>query len=78
MKQIAISEAKTGPSYTQLEARKLSCARLLEGHPSVEMGARFKFNRLTLQVPTDYNVGFNYCDKPQPHSSKNTEEKSRP
>jgi nitrogen fixation protein NifB len=63
MKQIAISEAKVDPSYAQVEARKLSCARLLEDHPSLEMGARFKFNRLTLQVPTDYNVGFNYCDK---------------
>jgi nitrogen fixation protein NifB len=63
MKQIATTEAKTGPSYAQLEARKLSCARLLEDHPSLEMGVRFKFNRLTLQVPTDYNVGFNYCDK---------------
>src|SRR5512133_1025170 len=63
MKQIAISEAKTCPSYTQLEAPKLSCARLLEDHPSPGTGARFKFNRLTLQVPSDYNVGFNYCDK---------------
>lgn len=62
MKQIAINEAKT-PSYTQIEARKLSCARLLEDQPSLEMGARFKFNRLNLNVATDYNVGFNYCDK---------------
>jgi nitrogen fixation protein NifB len=63
MTQIAISGAKTCPSYAQLEARKLSCARLLEDHPSPWTGARFKFNRLTLQVPSDHNVGFNYCDK---------------
>jgi nitrogen fixation protein NifB len=63
MKQIAISEAKVDPSYAQVEARKLSCARLLEDHPSLEMGTRFKFNRLNLNVATDYNVGFNYCDK---------------
>ena len=35
MKQIAISEAKVDPSYAQVEARKLSCARLLEDHPSL-------------------------------------------
>ncbi|HSV49174.1 MAG TPA: radical SAM protein [Candidatus Acidoferrales bacterium] len=74
MKQIAISEETSSPSFSQLEARKLSCARLLEQHPSPTGTARFKFNKLTLHVASDYNVGFNYCDPKNVDKASSTQE----
>jgi len=74
MKQTAIIETKRVPTYAQIEARKLSCARLLEGTPSPKSGVHFKFNKLTLNVPSAHNVGFNYCDHKIPPTVSGTKE----
>lgn len=74
MRQTAIIEAKPIPSYAQIEARKLSCARLLEEKPSAETGVRFKFDKLTLNVESDHNVGFNYCDHRNPTTVSSTKD----
>jgi len=43
------------------EIRKASCARMLHDTPR-SGGARMKFGKVTLYLPTCSNVGNNYCD----------------
>jgi len=76
MEQIAICEEsieKSGPtlSLTKTEARKKSCARMLQDHPTSSSGARLRFNRIELSVASRSNVGCNYCDT-KTQNSKDT------
>ncbi len=48
-------------SYAQTEARKKSCARMIEEHPCYGSGAHFKFGRVHLPVVSGCNIGCNYC-----------------
>ena len=49
-------------SLTKTEARKKSCARMLQEHPASGSGVRLRFNRLELSVASRSNVGCKYCD----------------
>ncbi len=77
MEQIAVAEKesieKSGStlSLTKTEARKKSCARMLQNHPASSSGARLRFNRIELSVASRSNVGCNYCDT-KTQNSKDT------
>jgi nitrogen fixation protein NifB len=67
MEQIAICEEsieKSGStlSLTKAEARKKSCARMLQEHQVSSCGVRLRFSRIELSVVSRSNVGCNYCE----------------
>jgi hypothetical protein len=56
MEQIAVVEKEsieksgTTLSLNKTEARKKSCARMLQDHPASSSGARLRFNRIEIYV----------------------------
>jgi nitrogen fixation protein NifB len=65
MKQPA---ALNGLTYTQIDARKKGCTRMISEHPC--FGAATKFGKIHLQIASSCNTGCNYCIPNHSHASQ--------